>query len=74
MELRSGGDASDWFFVAMAHWQLNRREEARTWFSKAVDWMDQNQPDDDELDRIRVVSTGVIGVSEDSSLADKANE
>jgi hypothetical protein len=26
MELRNGGDSFDWFFLAMANWQLGERE------------------------------------------------
>jgi Flp pilus assembly protein TadD len=29
MMLRSGGDAYDWFFLAMAHWHLGDRDKAR---------------------------------------------
>jgi tetratricopeptide (TPR) repeat protein len=29
MELRHGGDSFDWFFLAMAHWQLGNKDEAR---------------------------------------------
>jgi tetratricopeptide (TPR) repeat protein len=64
MELRSGGDVSDWFLMALAHWQLNHHEEARTWYNKAVLWTDENQPNNDELHRFRVVATGTIGISD----------
>jgi tetratricopeptide (TPR) repeat protein len=70
MDLRSGGDATDWFFVAMAHWQLGRREEARTWHNKAIVWIEQNQPASDELQRLRAVATGVIGTSNASLTSD----
>ena len=35
MELRKGGDGFDWFFLAMAHWKLDHKEEARQWFDHA---------------------------------------
>jgi tetratricopeptide (TPR) repeat protein len=53
MELRNGGDSFDWFFVAMSHWQLAARDEARKWYEKAIDWMDRNAKDNDELRRFR---------------------
>jgi tetratricopeptide (TPR) repeat protein len=53
MSLRAGGDSLDWFFLAMAHWRLGDREKARTWFDRAVQWMDKNKPHDDELRRFR---------------------
>ena len=52
-ELRTGGDSFDWFFLAMAHWQLDHKEEARKWFQNADGWMDTNQPNNEELLRIR---------------------
>jgi serine/threonine protein kinase len=53
MELRKGGDSNDWFFLAMAHWQLGDKEKARSWYDKAVQWMEKNQPMDEELKRFR---------------------
>jgi tetratricopeptide (TPR) repeat protein len=35
-ELSNGGDAVDRLFLAMAHWQLGEREEARRWYDQAV--------------------------------------
>ena len=40
----NGGDASDWFFLALAHWQRGEKEQARTWFDKAVAWTKEKQP------------------------------
>jgi uncharacterized protein HemY len=53
MELRKGGDSFDWFFLAMAHWQLREKDKARAWFSRAEKWMDQHQPKNEELRRFR---------------------
>jgi len=53
MELRSGGDSTDWFFLAMAHWQLGEKDKAREWYDRAVQWMDKNRPTDEELRRFR---------------------
>jgi serine/threonine protein kinase/Flp pilus assembly protein TadD len=41
------------FFLAMAHWQLGDKADARTWFDKAVEWMDAHAKDDAELIRFR---------------------
>ena len=51
MELRAGGDAHEWFLLAMAHWQLGNHEDAREWYHKAVEWMAENEPEDDEIPR-----------------------
>ncbi len=54
----------DFFFLAMAHWQLGERDEARSWFERAVVWMDEHLPRDDELRRIRDEATALLGVEE----------
>jgi tetratricopeptide (TPR) repeat protein/tRNA A-37 threonylcarbamoyl transferase component Bud32 len=53
MEVRKGGDSFDWFFLAMAHWQLGDKDEARKWQAKAVEWMDANKSQHQELLRFR---------------------
>src|SRR5262249_13647307 len=52
-ELGSKGDSTEWFLLAMAHWQLRDKAVARTWYDKAVEWMEKNQPKSDELQRFR---------------------
>ena len=47
--LASGGDANDWFFLAMAHWQIGEQEQARDWFHKAVDWTKSKDSQDKDL-------------------------
>jgi tetratricopeptide (TPR) repeat protein len=64
MELRGGGDASDWFFLAMAHWQLGHKVEARKWYDKAVEWMEKKQPMNEELIRFRAEAVELLGISE----------
>ena len=43
MELRKGGDAFDFFFLAMAHGQLGHKDQALKWHAKAVEWMKKNE-------------------------------
>jgi tetratricopeptide (TPR) repeat protein len=40
-------------FLAMAHWQLGHRGEARAWHDRAVAWMDKLRPKNEELLRFR---------------------
>jgi tetratricopeptide (TPR) repeat protein len=61
-ELRNGGDSFDWFFLAMAHWQLGKKDEARKWHDKAVAWMDKNQPGDEELVRFRAEAESLLKI------------
>jgi tetratricopeptide (TPR) repeat protein len=62
MELRNGGDSFEWFFLAMAHWQLGQKEEARKWNDKAVAWMEKNQPKDEELVRFRTEAESLLKI------------
>jgi tetratricopeptide (TPR) repeat protein len=64
MELRKGGDSNDWFFLAMAHWQVGDKTQARSWYDKAVPWMEKEQPRDAELIRFRVEAAALLEVNE----------
>jgi len=64
VELRKGGDACDWFFLAMAHWKLGNKEKARTRHDQAVQWMDKNKPQDEELRRFRAEAAALLEVKE----------
>src|SRR5262249_47307730 len=46
MKFRNGGDAYDWFFVAMAHWQQGDKDKARQFYNRAVDWVKKNDVKD----------------------------
>jgi uncharacterized protein HemY len=48
-----GGEGSDWFFLAMAHWQVGDKDQARECFDQAVEWMEQRRPHDAELSLLR---------------------
>jgi DNA repair protein RecN (Recombination protein N) len=68
MELRAGGDAFDWFFLAMAHHQLGRAGEARNWYDRAVTWVGKNsgrlEKDKlvgDELRRFQAEAEALLG-------------
>ena len=62
MELQNGGDSNDFFFLAMAHWQLGNKVEARQWYDRAVAWMEKNRPKDEELRRFRAEAAELLGV------------
>lgn len=54
----------DWFFLAMAHWQLGHKDEARTWYGKAVQWMEEGHSKNTELLRFRAEAAELLGVTE----------
>jgi Flp pilus assembly protein TadD len=41
------------FFLAMAHWQLGHKDEARAWYDRAVAWTDKYRVNDEELMHFR---------------------
>jgi tetratricopeptide (TPR) repeat protein/serine/threonine protein kinase len=49
IKLINGVDASNWFFLAMAHARKGDRAKATTWFEKAVAWTKEKAPKDPEL-------------------------
>jgi tetratricopeptide (TPR) repeat protein len=61
VRLRQGGDSFEFFFLAMAHRQLNEKDKARAWYGRAVAWMDQHKPQDEELKRFRAEATQLLG-------------
>jgi len=60
MTLRKGGDSIDWFFLAMSHWQLGDRHQARQWYTKAVDGMNKAKSRDPELLSFRAEAEALI--------------
>jgi tetratricopeptide (TPR) repeat protein len=64
MALRKGGDSADWFFLGMAHWQLNEKKKARAWYDKAVQWMEKHQPKNEQLRRFRAEAAKLLGLKD----------
>jgi tetratricopeptide (TPR) repeat protein len=48
------------FFLALSHWRLGERDEARRWFGNAVRWMGEKKPNDEELRRFRAEAEALI--------------
>jgi len=64
MELRSGGDSDDWFFLAMARWQLGDKVQARQFYDRAVDGMGKNHREYDERPRFRAEAATLLGIQQ----------
>jgi tetratricopeptide (TPR) repeat protein len=71
MELRQRGDAFDWYFLAMAEWQRGNKEEARNWYDKADQWINENQKalqgaprNAAELKRFRTEASELLGIKD----------
>ena len=66
-ELRHRREPIGWLFLAMAHWQLGEKEEARRWYDKAVEWIEKDKPNDKELRRFCAEAKELLGVTENPS-------
>ncbi len=74
IELRKGGDPSDWFFLSMAHWQNGEKHKARSWYDKAVRWMEENKSQDEESRRFAAEAAAVLGVTVHPKATEKKEE
>jgi tetratricopeptide (TPR) repeat protein len=63
VRLSGEGDCVDWLFLAIAYHKLDREAEARRWYDRALTWMDEHKPQDEELLRFRDEATRLIGPS-----------
>jgi serine/threonine protein kinase/tetratricopeptide (TPR) repeat protein len=61
-ELNGGRDPNDAFFLAMAHWQLQDRKQARHYFDLAVQLMDKAGKPSEELARFRAEAAALLGL------------
>jgi tetratricopeptide (TPR) repeat protein len=61
MALQKGGDANNWFLVALAHWQTGDKDEARKWFKKAVAWTKGEDPKSVELRQFWTEAAELLG-------------
>jgi tetratricopeptide (TPR) repeat protein len=65
-ELDKGGPSYNWFFLAMSHSQLGNRDEARKYIAQAVEWMETNHRQNDELRRFRAEAEELLGTKTES--------
>ena len=65
MLLGEGGDSFDWFFLAMAHWQLGDPvRRPATWYDRAVERMEKSETQDVELRRFRAEVAALFGLAD----------
>jgi eukaryotic-like serine/threonine-protein kinase len=64
LELRSGGDAADHFFLAMAYERTGDRKQARIWYDKAVQRMDKRFPQEERDLRYQAEAKEILGIKE----------
>jgi tetratricopeptide (TPR) repeat protein len=73
-KLRKGGDGLEGFFLAMAHWQLSERDQARSWYDRAIAWMEKNRPKDEELIGLRNEAAALLGLADQPKPTGKKEE
>jgi Flp pilus assembly protein TadD len=66
IELRSGGDSFDWFFVGMCLWQQGEKDRARTWYKAARLWTTRKSPTNNELIRFQAEAATLLGLPKDA--------
>jgi tetratricopeptide (TPR) repeat protein len=54
----------DAFVIAMAHWRLGEKDQARKWYTAALLWMEKHAPRHEELIRFRAEAAALLGFSE----------
>jgi superkiller protein 3 len=64
VEVRKAGHSEDWFFLAMAHWRLGNKDEARACYDRAVQWMDKNQRKNEGLRRFRAEAAELLELNQ----------
>jgi serine/threonine protein kinase/tetratricopeptide (TPR) repeat protein len=62
-----GGTSFDFFFLAMANWQLGHKDEAHKSYDQAVEWMEKHQPENAELRRFRAEAQELLGIEQAST-------
>ena len=62
MLLRTNTTGRDWIFLAMAHWRLGRKDEARGWYARTLALMEEHSRIDEELCQIREEAEMLLGI------------
>jgi len=52
----------DWFFLAMANWKLDRKDEARKSYDRGVEWLAKKASKDDKLRHFRAEAAEILGI------------
>jgi Flp pilus assembly protein TadD len=61
MALSDGGDGLDWLILAMVHWQLGNKQEARRRYEQALPWLEQRDTDQ-TLSRLQAEAAALLEV------------
>jgi len=59
---RYQGNISDWFFLAMACWEIGRKDDAYNWYVAATEFLEEKAPGDEELHLLRDEAARALGL------------
>jgi serine/threonine protein kinase len=63
IDLSGGGDSFNFYTLAMAHWQLDQKEDAREWYQRALAHQDNPfGPDNPDLLNFRAEAEKLMGI------------
>ncbi len=65
------------FFLAMAHWKLDQKDEARQWYEKSVKWLRINDSSDEVLKSFQAEAAQLLGIpveAENQKIQDQDEE
>jgi tetratricopeptide (TPR) repeat protein len=71
MKLHKGSTPSHGLLLAMAHWKLGDRKEAREWYDRAVQGMAKNLPPDEILRHLHIEAAALLGLKDGKAPAEK---
>ncbi|MHC4862061.1 MAG: tetratricopeptide repeat protein, partial [Planctomycetota bacterium] len=60
VRLGTGGDVSDWLFLAMVHAKLGSRDEAARWLRKAEAWIEEQEKVEPDVESLRGEAVSVL--------------
>jgi tetratricopeptide (TPR) repeat protein len=74
VDLQSAEDrATVCLFLAMAHWKLGDKEQARQWRDQAAQWTAKHKPSE-ELRRLRTEADELLGISSENKMEETAKK
>ncbi len=60
IELRHGGDRTDWLFLAMSRWQRGDKGEAMKWYNRSLARLGKDMPASEELRRFQAEAAALL--------------
>jgi tetratricopeptide (TPR) repeat protein len=65
---RPDDDGLDYIFLAMTHWQLGDKEQARRYYDQGSQWIEQKQPKTEEFRRFQAEAEELMGINRDKRI------